>query len=396
MTWIYPDYAGGRCFAALPATVERVLGLGGDGVRLDSELLDETYDRVVLIYLDAFGWEFLERHGEHALLRDAPLVERLTSQFPSTTTAHTTTIHSGLPVGEHGLYEWFVYEPRLDRLIAPLLFSFAGDQERETLLATGLAPEDIFPAALYDRLDVACHVVNPAVISDSPASSRLLRGAMTHGYEAPEQGLAQVGQALAATERAYALLYLPQVDFVMHYEGPEAPAAAALFEGLLSAIETAVRGAVFPPGTLVLLTSDHGMAGISPERSVYVNDVWPELGEHLQAGADGKALAPAGSCRDLFLHARPERVGEIVERLGELLAGVAEVRAVERLLADGVFGPSLSDGLRARLANVVVLPYEGEAVYWLERGRFEQHFRGQHGGLTAGEMEIPLVGLVAG
>ena len=51
--------------------------------------------------------------------------------------------------------------------------------------------------------------------------------------------------------------------------------------------------------------------------------------------------------------------------------------------------------LRSRLADVVCLPYPGEAVYWLEPGRFEQHFRGQHGGLTAAEMEIPLVALVS-
>ncbi len=394
MSWVYPER--GRCFDQLPATVERLLGGAADGLDLGSPLLRGTYDRVALIYLDAFGWRFLARHGDHPLFRDAQLVERLTSQFPSTTTAHATTIHSGLPVGEHGLYEWFLYEPRLDRLISPLLFSFAGDSERETLLATGLTPEDVFPGSFYERLDVSCHVVHPAVIADSPPSRRLLRGASVHGYAEPQEGVAVLARALSGAERAYGLLYLPEVDFLMHHVGPDDPDVAALFERALSAIDAAIRGAVFPPGTLVLLTSDHGMAGISPERSVYVNELWPEIGEQLETGADGKPLAPAGSCRDLFLHARPERVSEVVARLGELLAGVAEVHAVERLLADGIFGPSLSDGFRARLANVVVLPYEGEAVYWLERGRFEQRYRGQHGGLTPDEMEIPLVALVTG
>ena len=43
--------------------------------------------------------------------------------FPSTTTVHSTTIHSGLPLGEHGLYEWNVYEPQLNRLVTPLWFA---------------------------------------------------------------------------------------------------------------------------------------------------------------------------------------------------------------------------------------------------------------------------------
>ena len=47
------------------------------------------------------------------------------------------------------------------------------------------------------------------------------------------------------------------------------------------------------------------------------------------------------------------------------------------------------------VANVVVLPRYGEAVYWHEAGRFEQRLHGQHGGLSPQEMEIPLVAWVA-
>jgi hypothetical protein len=159
---------------------------------------------------------------------------------------------------------------------------------------------------------------------------------------------------------------------------------------------SAIEAAPWPEGTLVLLTADHGMEGISPERTAYVNLVWPELAQHLVVGADGKPLAPAGSCRDLFLHVLPERLEEIQARLAELLEGVAEVRTVESLLAKGLFGSNITEALSSRLANLVVLPGPGEAAYWLEEGRFEQRFFGQHGGLSANELEIPLVSWVAG
>jgi predicted AlkP superfamily pyrophosphatase or phosphodiesterase len=109
-----PEY-GTRCFDVLPATVERLLTGAGDGLRLGAPVLERRYDHVVLVYLDAFGWRFAERHADHSLLRGADLVEQLTSQFPTTTVVHTATIHTGLPVGAHGLYEWFVYDPGLDR-----------------------------------------------------------------------------------------------------------------------------------------------------------------------------------------------------------------------------------------------------------------------------------------
>jgi len=127
-----------------------------------------------------------------------------------------------------------------------------------------------------------------------------------------------------------------------------------------------------------------------------VNVIWPELAQHLAVGADGKPLAPAGSCRDLFLHVLPESLDEVETRLGELLAGVAEVRTVEALLAEGLFGSNITEALTSRLANLVVLPAPGEAAYWLEEGVFEQRFLGQHGGLSTNETEIPLVSWVAG
>jgi len=360
-----------RSFADLPGLVEKLLA---------------RHDRVALVYFDAFGWRFFERHGEHALFRNAE-AEKWESQFPSTTTAHTTTIHTGLPVGEHGLYEWHVYEPRLDRLITPLWFCFAGDDRHDTLLAAGLRPEDVFPfPTLYERLGVPCHVEMPASFAWSPPNSRLLSGADVYGFGLPAHGLGRLARALAGEERAYGTIYLPALDALMHAEGPESPGAAPVIEATLTAIATAR----WAEGTCVLLTADHGMAAISPERTSYVNVVWPELSRHLEHGADGEPLAPAGSARDLFLHVVPERLDDVRVELSRRLEGKADVRRVD----DGLFA-DVGAALRERLANLVVLPHEGEAAYWLDPPRFEQRFRGQHGGLTANEMEIPLVSWIA-
>jgi Type I phosphodiesterase / nucleotide pyrophosphatase len=349
--------------------------------------------RVVLVYFDAFGWRFVERHGDHPLFAGAD-VERWSSRFPSTTTVHSTTIHSGLPLGEHGLYEWNVFEPRLNRLVTPLWFCFAGDERPGTLFDAGFTAHDLFPEqTLYRRLlPVPSHVVMPGGIARSSTSRALLEPATVHPFDEAREGLAVLCDALAAEEHAYGTIYLGDADALMHMAGTDAPEVAALMDGTLSAIAEAS----WPEGTLVLLTADHGMEGISPERTTYVNDVWPELGQHLELGADGKPLAPAGSCRDLFLHVLPERLDEVEARLGELLAGVAEVRTVESLLAEGLFGPNITQALTSRLANVVVLPAAGEAAYWLEPGRFEQRFHGQHGGLSDNEMAIPLVSWIAG
>jgi len=92
--------ADGYCFAALPATVERLL-LGLDDGGLPRAALGDApnrVERVVLVLLDAFGWRFFERHADrHPLLRRMlahGTVAKLTTQFPSTTAAHVTTLHT--------------------------------------------------------------------------------------------------------------------------------------------------------------------------------------------------------------------------------------------------------------------------------------------------------------
>ena len=382
-----------RCFDQLPATVEHILtGDAQSGTPLEEPFLQEPAERVLLVYLDAFGWQFFERlAGTPALARarSEGLVTQLTSQFPSTTTAHVATIHTGLPVAAHGLYEWHQLEPSLDRLITPLLFCFAGDRERETLAGV-LDPSALYPASgLYERLaaaGVASWAVHPAEIAGSTASGVLLESVRGLGYSTLEDAYGQAAQALASAERSYVLVYLPHVDSLMHEVGPDDPAVLPTFGAMIDGL----AATAFPPGTLVLVTSDHGMTPVDPVGTVYVNELWPELPGLLASGADGKPLAPAGSCRDLFLHVRPGELERVRDGLAERLDGRATVLTTGELIAQGAFDTP-SERLRERVGDLVVLPRVGEAVYWYEPGRFDQHLRGQHGGLSAAEMEIPLV-----
>jgi len=392
--WCRPEQ-GTRCFDQLPATVERLLTGVSNGPALDEPLLRKRFERVAFVYFDAFGWRFLERHAGHPLFDRAGsdgLFTQLTAQFPSTTTAQVTTIHSGLTVAEHGLYEWHVYEPKFDRLITPLLFSFAGDGMRGSLFGQ-IDPDALFPTeSIYARLaeaGVPSSVVLPAAIAGSAPNLALLRGTQVVPFSTTEGALAAASRALDEGA-GYAHVYLDELDSLMHAVGPDDP----LVEAGAGLVLDALAGATFPTGTLVLLTADHGMSPVDPARTVHRNELWAGLAERLQTGADGKPLAPAGSCRDLFLHVREGHVAEVCAELGERLDGVADVVPVDELVAEGIFAEP-SRRLRERLANVVVLPRYGEAVYWHEPGRFVQQLHGQHGGLSPQEMEIPLVAWVA-
>src|SRR5689334_13431779 len=90
-------------FAQLPRLVRATLGLDAtDGLR--TALLGPlaaTYEQVILCLVDGFGWRFFRQYADsfpflRRLAREG-VVTQILSQFPSTTAAHVTTIHTGLP-----------------------------------------------------------------------------------------------------------------------------------------------------------------------------------------------------------------------------------------------------------------------------------------------------------
>ena len=343
-------------FAALPDTVARLLGVGEGGVPLDG--LPARGRHVVLVLLDAFGWRFFTRHGDHPLLGRFDAVAPLTTQFPSTTTAHVTTLHTGVALGEHGLYEWNIYEPSLDALITPMLFCYAGDAARDTLLRAGVEPSLLWPSAptFYERLareGVASHVFGPATFTPSTVDGVLARGADIHPAVDLTSGLAALGATLqAADEPAYAYFYWDEVDATGHQHGPSSPQFAAAAERCLDALETGLRA--LPEGTLVLLAADHGQVDVDPATTVYVNEAWPEIVDLLARDGRGRPLAPAGSARDLFLHTAPagERLDQTFHWHWELhprLRVIAGLEGATALAVNPAAPEYAADVLRAHL-----------------------------------------------
>ncbi len=393
-----------RCFSDLPGLVLRLLT--GDGHSPLSQLaapLSERYERVVFILIDGFGWNFHQRFAARSeLLRRVASdghVLQLTAQFPSTTAAEITCIHTGQTVGQSGVYEWQYYEPLADAVIAPLLYSYAGTLARDTLKPTHVEPHKLYPAEnIYPILaerGYPAHIFQPRAFTPSTYSNIVLQGAQPHPYRTLPEALVNLGQLLESdTVPGYYFLYYEECDGLSHVYGPDASPTAAQTETALWAIERfLVQEMPKPRRTLFLLTADHGQVDVDPQTTVYLNklpEFERELRPLLRTSQAGKLLPPGGSCRDVFLYTRPGAADEVRSWLTPRLAGQAEVRSSQELVAGGYFGPRISEAFLGRLGDVVILPYKGESVWWYEKGKFEQRYYGHHGGLTPDEMEIPL------
>ncbi len=180
---LYEDYA----FSCIPATISKLLTGRGEGAMAPDTVGGsyERYDCAILFLIDGFGWEFFERYASKypflQRFQKEGTASKISSEFPSTTAAHITSLNTGKEVAETGIYEWFYYEPLVGRMIAPLLFSYAGDHESGTLLEDGYRPEAIFPfETVYQKLakkGVRSIVMQQEGIAHSPYSKVMLAGA---------------------------------------------------------------------------------------------------------------------------------------------------------------------------------------------------------------------------
>lgn len=398
---VRPAY-GQRCFSDLPGLFARLLtGAGESPLAALADPLAARYDAVIFLLLDGLGWRYQEQLGGHSLYRRARregALLQLTAQFPSTTAAHVTVLHTGLTPGQSGVFEWQYYEPALDAVIAPLLFSYAGTTVRDTLKRTKIDPRLLYPQTnLYPALDAAgvrSFIFQHRAYTPSTYSDIVFAGAQAHPYRTLPEGLANLA-ALVAKQDApcYCVLYYDEIDALAHTYGPASPQTLAQAEMALTAIETTLLSHL-PQGRriLVLVSADHGQMEIHPRTTVYVNETpwFAQLRPLLRADARGRLLPPGGSSRDMFLYVRPEHIGEAQALLAQGLAGRAEVVRTADLIEAGYFGPQVSPAFLARVSELVILPHATESVWWHEKNRFAQRYYGQHGGLSPQEMYIPL------
>jgi len=387
-TFIKPRYDSGG-FAGIPARIENAFASG-------------NYDAVVLFLIDGFGWRFFER------FQDAPFIQRivqhgkiekLTSQFPSTTAAHVTTIHTGLPVGVSGVHEWFYYEPQVDAIIAPLLFSYAGNgKQMDTLKASGVQPASLYPQGQFypqlRRMGVTPYVFGSNEYTPSTYSSVVMDGAESRSFKSLSEALVNVGLLIEKqTQPIYVNLYFDKIDALAHEYGPTSPQTEAEIESFLLMMEHYFER-IFDgkKRVLFLMTADHGQVEIDPQTTIYLNTHpnFKGFEKFIKKNRKGELLVPAGSARDMFLYIHDEMLDEALSFLTRQLAGRADVVKTEALIAEGYFGTEVSSRFRERVGNLIVLPYRYESVWWYEKDKYEQKFYGHHGGLTPQEMETIL------
>lgn len=237
---------------------------------------------LILVSLDGFHPDYLERGLTPTLNRLAAEGTRarwLEPSFPSKTFPNHYTVVTGLVPDHHGIIDNTMLDPELGR--------FALRNRDAVSDPRWWGGEPIWNTARRQGLRSATMFW--------PGSEAPIGGHHPH-YWLPYDGAMTIDERLdqlfqwldlPGEQRPHLVtLYFEQVDTIGHRLGPNAPelreaiadqdrALAQLLDGL------AQRDLL--PGTNLIITSDHGMAALDPEHTVYLEDlIDPALIEHDQ------------------------------------------------------------------------------------------------------------------
>jgi predicted AlkP superfamily pyrophosphatase or phosphodiesterase len=327
-------------------------------------------DRVVLLVIDGLGWNQLAARRAStptiATMDGGPI----TTVAPSTTATALTSITTGMPPGEHGVIGYRIAVE--GEVLNVLRWNTKAGDARQSIPPAKVQGHPCFEGQRPPA-------VTRAEFQSSGFTLAHLDQVRFTGYRTLGTLVAEVTR-LARAGEPFVYAYYEGLDKVSHEHG-----LGEAYDEELRWIDHLVATLLssLPPGTVLLVTADHGQVEVGDN----VLDLPSDVLTHVSM--------QSGEGRFRWLHARSGRAGALLDAARDLLGPHAWVRSRSEAIAEGWYGPIVTDAAAGRLGDVL-LAAKGEVAFLDPEDTGPYVLVGRHGSLTEDEMLVPLVAGVAG
>jgi len=393
---VLPDYTG-YATCNVSQVILKNFGLPNRCPDCLSPVLDRTYRKIILLIVDALGWNQL-----YHWLGDLPAARRVcdsahmipvTATFPSTTTVALTAIYTGLTPAEHTITGHVMFLRELGAVVDVLRFSPYGDSRREVYAERGIDVHDLFPMyTVFEPLKEAglqALSITRGIFTNTALGWLHHVGADVTGYLSGADMFVHMRNHIRKDGRdGLVAIYWDVVDMLSHEYGPFSEVVRTAMDQCFYSLEREILQQLTPAerrDTLLLITADHGQIDTRPDQSVYLSEQ-----ERLR---DLLMLPPTGQARAAYLYAvqgEVEALGQELEQFGSCIWP----RRSTDVLAEGLFGPpEHAQRLRHRVGDYVAIGRGGAQMHGPDILRGQPVLKGHHGSLDENEMVVPLIAL---
>lgn len=333
----------------------------------------------VVVMVDGMGAHNLSQARAHARFLSGlgGITETLNTVFPTTTASALASLTTGKLPGEHGMLGYRIKDPATGQLVNQLTGISTLENTTQWLGS---------PPLYLDALKAEVHaaVVAHPRFSDTALTNMIHRGAQQYPARTLDDRVASVQAVTRQSGSQLVVLYISELDECAHSKGVNSADWAQQLESVDSAVKNLVSS--LPEDVGVLVTADHGVVDIPLHKHVLVGDD-PRLREGIAfIGGEPRCLQlyfdndATADTRETVLAAWRENMGEI-----------AWVMSREDIISQGLSG-NISHTHAERMGDIWVLARK-EVVFYDARDNTlkGRSMIGQHGGLSAAEVTIPLL-----
>lgn len=358
----YPDYK--KSILNFINSIEKYFGVEHNHQTLEivDSILENKYRNVVVMVFDAMGSANLkDALSEYSFLR-MHMVDEITSVFPPTTTAATTTLESGLAPSEHSWLGWSMFFPEVNDNVN-LFINTNGDKK---IVANYHVANKFIPYKnVIDKIKEH---------GDVRAESISQFG--TYRIESFEEIFDSVEKLCNEDGRHYLYTYLNEPDHSMHTKGINSDEAIGWMKRINSEIEKLVHRL---HDTVLFIIADHGQID---GRNEFIGD-YPDIVNTLKC-------LPSIEPRALAFYVKEGKEDEFYNVFMKHFKNDFLLLSKQEVLEQNLFGNGknhprfkdfLGDYLAVGISDVSIFNSREEA----------NHFIGVHAGMTEKEMMVPLI-----
>ena len=356
-----------ECLTNLACSIRKYFGLEYHHQTIDyiDKILEQKQpDNVILMLFDGMGSRILDRTLDNDSFFKKNLYKEITTVFPATTTAATTSIRTGLNPIEHGWLGWNTYIKPIDKTITLFLNCEKGQEKickefldvKNKLANTSIA-EEIEAAGIFKAKEFFPFKTGNVTV-----------------YANLDNMLNLVTEETKTSKKKFLYVYDDEPDHTMHEYGAD----SEIVKNLIKERDTKVSDFCQNlKSSLVIIVADHGHIKVD---NIFLND-YPELLNMLERTTSIEQRA-------VSFKVKKEYLNTFVDKFNELFGNYFDIYSKSEILESKLFGDGIPNELfDAAIGDFIAIASSNKCL--LTGG--DDVLFSHHAGYTDDEILIPLI-----
>lgn len=232
------------------ASIRNHFGLSSSynpNIKFQDYINKKNPNKIFLILIDGMGANLIERKLSDSSFLRKNLFKKVTTVFPTTTTAAVTSISNGKSPNENAWLGWIEYLEEIDDTIIPFLgTSYYDNKKHDSDICYKLIPFKTTVDEL-NEINIKARELYPDFVKDGCKDFDEFKNRLID---------------LSYSDNRYVFAYWDKYDTLMHLKGPNSKEADDYLKMINDSLEEVANK--INDDTLLVIVADHGQVEIDP------------------------------------------------------------------------------------------------------------------------------------